>query len=63
MLAGLCQFRFLHRTEENRYVPETDPLVLEKLEKWQDLEIRSADALGTLQSVGSGGILVNLLRR
>jgi len=23
---------------EGRYVPETDPLVLEKLEKWQDLK-------------------------
>jgi alpha-L-fucosidase len=24
--------------DDNRYVPETDPLVLEKLEKWQDLK-------------------------
>jgi alpha-L-fucosidase len=24
--------------EDNRYVPETDPLVLEKLDKWQDLK-------------------------
>src|SRR5210317_524297 len=23
---------------DNRYVPETDPLVLEKLDKWQDLK-------------------------
>ena len=27
----------MHR-KMNRYVPETDPLVLEKLEKWQDLK-------------------------
>ena len=24
--------------EDERYVPETDPLVLEKLEQWQDLK-------------------------
>ncbi|MCB0687190.1 MAG: alpha-L-fucosidase, partial [Saprospiraceae bacterium] len=24
--------------EDERYVPETDPLVLKKLEKWQDLK-------------------------
>lgn len=24
--------------EDERYVPETDPLVLEKLEEWQDLK-------------------------
>ncbi len=24
--------------ESHRYVPETDPLVLEKLEQWQDLK-------------------------
>src|SRR5210317_2375700 len=24
--------------EDDRYVPETDPLVLEKLEQWQDLK-------------------------
>src|SRR5210317_71276 len=24
---------------DNRYVPETDPLVLEKLDRWQDLKL------------------------
>jgi alpha-L-fucosidase len=31
-LTGFCQH------EEQKYVPETDPLVLEKLEQWQDLK-------------------------
>ena len=34
----LCAEVLLAQHEEERYVPETDPLVLEKLEQWQDLK-------------------------
>jgi alpha-L-fucosidase len=28
----------LYAQEDEKYVPETDPLVLEKLEQWQDMK-------------------------
>jgi alpha-L-fucosidase len=34
----LLTFNLAFSQEHNRYVPETEPLVLEKLEKWQDLK-------------------------
>src|SRR5210317_881027 len=37
----LCVSNLVHSQaiyEDERYVPETDPLVLEKLDKWQDLK-------------------------
>ena len=41
--------------EENRYVPETDPLVNQKLEQWQDIKFVT-DAPGNLQPVGHCGV-------
>src|SRR5664280_871210 len=38
--------------EENRYVPETDPLVLAKLEKWQDLKFGLLMHWGTYSQWG-----------
>jgi alpha-L-fucosidase len=38
--------------EDNRYVPETDPLVLEKLEKWQDLKFGLLMHWGTYSQWG-----------
>jgi len=37
---------------EDRYVPETDPLVLEKLEKWQDLKFGLLMHWGTYSQWG-----------
>ena len=37
---------------EGRYVPETDPLVLEKLEKWQDLKFGLLMHWGTYSQWG-----------
>ncbi len=39
--------------EITEYVPETDPLVLEKLEQWQDLKVWFTYDLGTIQSMGN----------
>ncbi len=38
ILALSVLFFSAYSQEDERYVPETDPLVLEKLEKWQDLK-------------------------
>jgi alpha-L-fucosidase len=41
LLVALCVSNLVHSQaiyEDERYVPETDPLVLEKLDKWQDLK-------------------------
>ncbi len=35
------------------YYPETDPLVLKKLEAMAEFEIRFAYALGTIESMGN----------
>jgi alpha-L-fucosidase len=37
---------------DSRYVPETDPLVLEKLEKWQDLKFGLLMHWGTYSQWG-----------
>jgi len=34
----LCANVLLAQHDEERYVPETDPLVLAKLEQWQDMK-------------------------
>ena len=36
------------REDHLTYVPDNDPLVLKKLERWQRLEIRFHDPLGTV---------------
>ena len=38
--------------EDERYVPETDPLVLEKLEEWQDLKFGLLMHWGTYSQWG-----------
>ena len=70
MIKKILVFCFLFRLlpilaqeGEKTYFPETDPLVQQKLEQWQDLEIRPADALGSLQSMGNCRILVDLSGR
>lgn len=42
----------LNAQEEERYTPETDPLVLEKLEKWQDLKFGLLMHWGTYCQLG-----------
>jgi alpha-L-fucosidase len=37
-LVTLISFNVFSQHEEQKYVPETDPLVLEKLEQWQDMK-------------------------
>lgn len=37
-LVALISFSVFSQHEEQKYVPETDPLVLEKLEQWQDMK-------------------------
>jgi len=34
----ILQFPLSSQEGEERYVPETDPLVLEKLDQWQDMK-------------------------
>jgi len=43
---------FIYSQEDERYVPETDPLVLEKLEKWQDLKFGLLMHWGTYSQWG-----------
>ncbi len=43
---------FGQETEESRYVPETDPLVLAKLEQWQDLKFGLLMHWGTYSQWG-----------
>ena len=38
--------------EDERYVPETDPLVLEKLEQWQDMKFGLLMHWGTYSQWG-----------
>ena len=59
LMAGLMPVMVAQEHEE-RYVPETDPLVLQKLEAVAGSEIRAADALGPLQPVGNCRIMVDL---
>ena len=40
---------------EERYVPETDPMVLEKLEQWQDLIEYQEDAVISSLQMGFAG--------
>jgi alpha-L-fucosidase len=44
--------KYIHSQEEERYIPETDPLVLEKLEKWQDLKFGLLMHWGTYSQWG-----------
>ena len=47
----ICQTSFTF--SQHKYVAPTDPLVLKKLEQWQDLEVWSLHALGHLQPMGN----------
>ncbi len=38
LLLLMGAFSIAHSEESDRYVPETDPLALEKLDQWQDLK-------------------------
>ena len=38
ILIAILIFAVSYAQHDDRYVPETDPLVLEKIEKWQDLK-------------------------
>jgi len=42
----------LSAQEDERYVPETDPLVLQKLEQWQDLKFGLLMHWGTYSQWG-----------
>jgi alpha-L-fucosidase len=42
----------IYAQDDERYVPETDPLVLEKLEKWQDLKFGLLMHWGTYSQWG-----------
>ena len=48
----ISQINLLSQQNESRYVPETDPLVLEKLEKWQDLKFGLLMHWGTYSQWG-----------
>lgn len=53
LLTNLLLFAFsAYSQEDERYVPETDPLVLEKLEKWQDLKFGLLMHWGTYSQWG-----------
>jgi alpha-L-fucosidase len=43
---------FIYSQEDEKYVPETDPLVLQKLEKWQDLKFGLLMHWGTYSQWG-----------
>ena len=48
--------------EDERYVPETDPLVLKKLAEWQNFKFGLLMHWGTYSQWGDRGILVALSR-
>ena len=48
----ISQLSLFSQESEGRYVPETDPLVLEKLEKWQDLKFGLLMHWGTYSQWG-----------
>jgi len=52
ILIFLSVFKSSAQKEENRYVPETDPLVLEKLQQWQDLKFGLLMHWGTYSQWG-----------
>ena len=52
----------LAQHEDERYVPETDPLVLAKLEQWQDLKFGLLMHWGAVQPVGHRRVVVDLRR-
>jgi alpha-L-fucosidase len=52
ILLIISQSELSAQEQESRYVPETDPLVLEKLEKWQDLKFGLLMHWGTYSQWG-----------
>jgi alpha-L-fucosidase len=52
LLLIVSQLNIFSQEPEGRYVPETDPLVLEKLEKWQDLKFGLLMHWGTYSQWG-----------
>lgn len=52
LLLIISQQELCSQESEGRYVPETDPLVLEKLEKWQDLKFGLLMHWGTYSQWG-----------
>jgi alpha-L-fucosidase len=52
LLLIISQQKLFSQETEGRYVPETDPLVLEKLEKWQDLKFGLLMHWGTYSQWG-----------
>ena len=52
LLLIVAQSNVFAQEPEGRYVPETDPLVLEKLEKWQDLKFGLLMHWGTYSQWG-----------
>jgi alpha-L-fucosidase len=52
LLLIISQQKIFSQETEGRYVPETDPLVLEKLEKWQDLKFGLLMHWGTYSQWG-----------
>ena len=56
IILGLCSTAALVTHAEETYVPETDPLVLQKLDQWQDLKF------GRLQPMGDSRVLEHMFR-
>jgi len=52
LLLLITSWAAIYSQEDNRYVPETDPLVLEKLEQWQDLKFGLLMHWGTYSQWG-----------
>ena len=52
LVLGIPGIAFAQGHEEERYVPETDPLVLEKLNQWQDIKFGLLMHWGTYSQWG-----------
>ena len=48
----IFNIQFAYSQEDEKYVPETDPLVLQKLEQWQDLKFGLLMHWGTYSQWG-----------